>query len=124
MRICLSGRIVEPGNLVLAGEPFSEDMLLPLRGRLVGCNFQSIETGRGENTLKLADGRQVRYTRVPAAANSQLPLRCFLRALAAVGYDDFLNVIEPASTIEEARRTAAETVQALRAALDRGTKGS
>lgn len=39
------GIFPEPGNLQLVGETFSEDMFLPIKDRIYGYFFQSLEVG-------------------------------------------------------------------------------
>lgn len=52
------------------------------------------------------------YGRIDLADNGQMDMPGFLIALQAVGYDDFINVIEPArdgvSAFDLARKTAVE----------------
>lgn len=109
-----AGVFVEPGNFILAGEPFSPEMFEPLHGRIIGCNFQSIETGSGTGKLKLADGSEVIFDRVPLAENKQMPFKCFLEALHNVGYNGFINVIEPANDPISAREIAMATLSTIK----------
>ncbi len=122
MPVC-AGVFVEPGNHILAGEKFSEDMFLPLRGRIAGCNLQSIEAGHGESSIQLKSGARVRFTRVPLAENGQIDMNVFLRALRNAGYDDFVNVIEPATDFACAEQSAIAVRGTLKAALEKTSAG-
>ena len=91
------GVIVEPANLMLAGvSHWDKDMWKPIAGRIIGCNIQSLEVGKGTSKLNLRDGSSVFYRRVPFAENEQANWPVFFASLRAIGYDGFVNVIEPA----------------------------
>lgn len=114
-----AGVIVEPANLMFAGAGhWDEYFFEPLRGRIVGCHLQSAElVDEGPVGLKLRDGRRVCYRRVSLPRNRQIDIRGFLRALRAVGYGGFINVIEPFRPGVNSKVLVAETARALRAAI-------
>lgn len=90
------GLVPEPANLSLAGLPFNRDMFAPLRGGIVGVHVQTLVVcSDGANALKLCDGREVRYTRVPYADNRHTPFAVFFDALRQVGFDGYVNELEP-----------------------------
>jgi sugar phosphate isomerase/epimerase len=112
------GVMPEPANLMFAGERWHRDLLLPLRGRIYGCNAQSIVLRAGaESRLRMNNGREVRYGRMDWPENDQIDLPGFVAALQAAGYRDFINFIDPCpkgrSVSEFAAQTAAFARQAL-----------
>lgn len=108
------GVIVEPANLRFAGEEWSRDVFAPLAGRIIGCNLQSIAAGSGEAAVTMRDGTKVPFKRVPAEENSQIDFPGFFAALHAVGYDGYVDVIEPASPVLTNDQIARSTAQYLR----------
>lgn len=118
------GVIVEPANLLLAGErTWSADLLSPLAGRLVGCNLQSIEIAEDSpHSLKLKDGTHVAYRRVPPGENRHIDFAHFFRLLRATGYDDYVNVIEPTPQESDLETFARACADSLRAALQRSSR--
>ena len=90
------GVIVEPANLMLAGvRHWDKDIWKPIAGRIIGCNIQSVEVGKGTSKLNLRDGSSVFYRRVPFAENEQADWPGFFASLRAIGCNGFVNVIEP-----------------------------
>lgn len=90
------GLVPEPANFALAGLEFSQNMLEPLKGAIVGVHVQTLTVSpTGEKSLRLSDGRKVRYTRVPYAENSCIPFDVFFGALLNVGFDGYVNELEP-----------------------------
>lgn len=91
------GVIVEPANLMLAGvRSWEKEIWQPIAGRIVGCNIQSVEVGKGTSKSNLRDGSPVFYRRAPFDENRQANWPGFFASLRASGYDGFVNVIEPA----------------------------
>lgn len=88
------GVIVEPANLMLTGQAWSDELFVPLAGRIIGCNIQSIAVGQGSGTLNLRDGATVRFERLRYADNDQADFAGYFAALRAVGYDGYVDVIE------------------------------
>jgi len=111
------GVVVEPANLMFAGEVWSDSLFAPLAGRIVGCNVQSLQVGEGEAALTMADGSQRSYCRVPAAENAQADFPGFFAALRAAGYDGYVDVIEPADAERSVEEVARSTADCLRAAM-------
>ena len=111
------GVLVEPANLMFTGVKWTDDLLKPLAGRIIGCNLQSVEVGVGTQRLNLADGSPRLYRRVALADNTQIELAKFIRALRAAGYDDTINVIEPAREDQPNLELATATCAALRKGL-------
>jgi sugar phosphate isomerase/epimerase len=90
------GVMPEPANLLFAGETWSADLFAPLKGRIYGCNAQSIALDPASDAaVVMNDGRRVPYSRLDWAANTDLGFAAFIRALRAVGYDGFINFIDP-----------------------------
>jgi len=90
------GLIPEPANFALAGLEFTEEMLEPLRGAIAGVHVQTLTVfPGGAQTLTLSDGRAVSYTRVPYAENRCIPFATFFQALRHVGFDGYVNELEP-----------------------------
>jgi len=90
------GVMPEPANLLFAGETWGADLFRPLAGRIYGCNAQSIalDPDSGDE-VPMNDGRRVPYSRCPWPDNEALDFPGFVAALRAVGYDDFINFIDP-----------------------------
>ncbi|MFT5369453.1 MAG: sugar phosphate isomerase/epimerase [Candidatus Latescibacterota bacterium] len=90
------GLMPEPANLLFAGETWRDDLFAPLKGRIYGCNAQSIALDEeSDATVKMNDGRQVPYSRCAWPDNEALGFPAFIAALRAVGYHDFINFIDP-----------------------------
>lgn len=105
------GVMPEPANLLFAGERWSDDLLAPLAGRIYGCNAQSIALDPDSDaSVPMNDGSKVPYSRLDWAANTALDLPGFVTSLKAVGYDGFINFIDPfhpEMTVEELARSTA-----------------
>ncbi len=113
------GLIPEPANLLFAGARWTDELFLPLRGRIYGCNAQSIALDPGSSAaVTMNDGRQIPYGRLPWAANEALDFPGFLRALRAAGYDDFVNFIDPWYPQLSVREWAASTAAYARRCLE------
>ena len=90
------GIMPEPANLLFAGESWASDLFTPLKGRIYGCNAQSIGLDPSSDTrVVMNDGRQVPYSRLDWPANTGLDFPGFIAALQAIEYDDFINFIDP-----------------------------
>jgi sugar phosphate isomerase/epimerase len=90
------GVMPEPANLLFAGEKWTSDLFMPLKGRIYGCNAQSIGLDPSSDTrVGMNDGRQVPYSRLDWSANTELDFPGFIAALQATGYDGFVNFIDP-----------------------------
>ncbi|MCK5804621.1 MAG: TIM barrel protein [Lentisphaeria bacterium] len=112
------GVLPEPANLMMASETFSTDMFAPLADHVFGVHVQTLLVGdQGENTLKLADGTPVSYSRVPFADNTQTPWQTFFDALRAIGFDGHVNELEPHQDPAILEQTAAEAAAFLRPLL-------
>ncbi len=113
------GVIAEPANLLLAGmTDWPAGFLDPLRGRIIGCHLQSLELAdagaEGARRLVLRDGTPRYYRRVALRDNRQMRLGDFLREVRRAGYNEFINVIDPAWPGVPIERQAAETARTLR----------
>lgn len=90
------GVMPEPANLLFAGATWSHDLFAPLQGRIFGCNAQSIALDPDSaDAVPMNDGSRVPYSRCPWTENTALGFPAFVAALRAVGYDDFINFIDP-----------------------------
>lgn len=86
----------EPANFALAGIPFDDNMLEPLRGFVAGVHVQTlVVANHGTNSLKLLDGREVKYSRVPYSQNNCIPFEKFFNALKNINFNGFVNELEP-----------------------------
>ena len=109
------GLVPEPANFALAGLEFSEDMLEPLRGAIAGVHVQTLTVfPGGAKTLKLRDGRSVSFTRVPYAQNDCIPFKTFFQALRHVGFDGYVNELEPRPEDGNSEALAMEAASFLR----------
>lgn len=105
------GLMPEPANLLFAGESWHDGLFAPLKGRIYGCNAQSIALDEtSDSAVTMSDGRKVPYSRCAWQDNVSLGFAEFIGALRAVGYDDFINFIDPSlpgtSVHELAKSTA------------------
>jgi len=90
------GLMPEPANLLFAGETWHDDLFVPLKGRIYGCNAQSIALDtESDAAVVMNDGRKVPYSRCAWPDNEALGFPAFIAALRAVGYNDFINFIDP-----------------------------
>ena len=107
----------EPANLLLAGERFAEDMFAPLAGRIGGVHVQTLEArDDADDAVPLADGTEVRYARVPYAANRQIDFATFFAALRRAGFAGHVNELEPCpgpEALEGTLRSAARFLRPL-----------
>jgi len=109
------GVMPEPANLLMAGEPFAEGMFEPLRGKIAGVHVQTLEVGPdAANLLRLCDGTEVRYERVPYEENTQIDFATFFAALKRVGFEGCVNELEPRPPKEELEDTVARAAKFLR----------
>jgi sugar phosphate isomerase/epimerase len=104
----------EPANLLMAREKFTPDMFAPLCGRIGGVHVQTLEVRPdAKNALKLKDGTEVRYDRVEYADNRQTDFATFFEALRRVGFDGYVNELEPYPGKENLEETVAKAAQFL-----------
>lgn len=112
------GLMPEPANLLFAGETWHNDLFAPLKGRIFGCNAQSIALDEdSESAVKMNDGREVPYSRCAWPENDALGFPAFISALRAVGYDDFINFIDPFQPGMSAHDLASSTASYARQCL-------
>ena len=109
--------VPEPANLMMAREAFGADMLAPLAGHIGGAHVQTVEVRPdAPDALRLADGTEVRYARVPYDENRQIDFATFFAALRRAGFDGFVNELEPCpglDALEDTVRRAAEFLRPL-----------
>ena len=109
------GVMAEPANHLMAGETFSEDMFEPIKDSLFGVHVQTLEIGPDkENALKLADGTEVKYSRVEYADNKQIDFATFFAALKKAGFDGYVNELEPCQPVDELESTITKAAKFLR----------
>ncbi len=112
------GLMPEPANLLFAGERWSPELFAPLQERIYGCNAQSIALDPDSgNRVMMNDGRQIGYKRLDWRDNHDLDFPGFLAALRAVGYDDFINFIDPSDPGMSLQELAAGTAAYARECL-------
>jgi sugar phosphate isomerase/epimerase len=108
------GVIVEPANLVLRGLPYDAATLAPIRHRIFGVNVQNVKElpfGKGDFAYY---GRQ--YVRAPMGDAEAIDFPSFVYALGDLGYDGFMNVLEPKPRdmgIEEMAKHCSQYLSAL-----------
>lgn len=87
------GVILEPANLVLRGLGYDEETIRPLGGRIFAANLQNVrEVPAGEGQFSYY-GRE--YARVTWGDPGGIDFGAFVKALKGVGFDGWLNVLEP-----------------------------
>ena len=113
------GVMPEPANLMMAGETFGETMFEALRGHIFGVHVQTlIMRPDAKQSLMLAGGTEIRYERVPYQKNQQTDFPTFFAALRQVGFDGFVNELEPAPAPEQVEATARSAATFLRPMLN------
>ncbi|MDP6778518.1 MAG: TIM barrel protein [Candidatus Latescibacteria bacterium] len=106
------GVMPEPANLLFSGERWSDDLFVPLKGRIYGCNAQSIALDpESDTSVPMNDGRKVPYSRRAWSDNAELGFPEFISALRAVGYDDYINFIDPSLPGTSVQDLAAGTAE-------------
>jgi len=111
------GVIAEPANLMLASQPYDQAALAPIADSVFGVNIQSliiIGPDEGGNALKLSDGTEVHYQRVPLGENSQFDIDAFFGGLKALGFTGFVNILEPFEPEVESSAVAQRAAETLR----------
>ena len=115
------GVMPEPANLLFAGETWSPDLFVPLKGRILGCNAQSIALDPDSDAcVTMNDGTEVPYSRLDWAENTALDFPGFVGSLRAVGYDGFINFIDPFLPGKTASELAASTATYARSVTSGG----
>ena len=109
------GVMPEPANLAMAREGFTERMFEPLRGHIFGVHVQTLVVRPdAPSALRLADGTEVRYERVPYEENDQTDFATFFAALKHAGFDGFVNELEPCQELDELEDTVRRAAEFLR----------
>ncbi|MDA0836305.1 MAG: TIM barrel protein [Planctomycetota bacterium] len=110
------GVIAEPANLLLAKQPYTGDSFAEIIDSVFGVNIQSIVLVSPEEggALKLRDGTEVHYSRVPLGENSQLDTQGFFDGLKGLGFKGFVNVLEPFHANEDSAQVAGHSAAVLR----------
>jgi len=92
------GVVIEPANLYMAGDEFSAANFSQIADHIFWCHIQSLiiaPPDQAPSKLKLRDGREVGYQRVPIRENTGCDLPAFFSALKATGFNDYVNCLEP-----------------------------
>ena len=92
------GVVIEPANLYMAGDAFTAESFSPIAERIFWCHVQSLVIVPADQTptkLKLCSGQEVGYRRVPIRENTGCDMPAFFAALRGVGFDDYVNCLEP-----------------------------
>jgi len=89
------GIFPEPGNLQLVGEKFTEDMFSPIKDRIFGYFFQSLEVGSGDISITIKNGQKVKVQRVAPWENTQLNMPLLAKAIKKCASGEFFNINEP-----------------------------
>lgn len=111
------GVIVEPANLRMAGESFTPGSFEPIRDVIFWCHVQSlivVPPEGAEGKVKLNSGTELGIRRVPIRDNDDCDFRAFFQALAAVGFDGFVNCLEPAPVSDDWGRFFMDSLAFLR----------
>lgn len=98
------GVIIEPANLRMAGDTFTAANFEPLRDRIFWCHVQSIavapaESAEGKVTLR--SGVEIGFKRVAIHENTDCDFRGFFAALRGIGFDGYVNCLEPAPAADD-----------------------
>ncbi|MEW6356731.1 MAG: TIM barrel protein [Planctomycetota bacterium] len=109
------GVMAEPANHLMAREKFNKNMFEPIKDHLFGVHVQTLEVRPdAESKLKLADGTEVRFTRVEYADNKQINFKTFFAALRKAGFDGYVNELEPCPGKEKLDETVGKAAAFLK----------
>jgi sugar phosphate isomerase/epimerase len=110
------GVIAEPANLLLAGQPSTGDAFTEIIDSVFGVNIQSIILVGADkgSALKLRDGTEVHFARVPLGENTQMDTQGFFAGLKELNFSGFVNVLEPFDPDENAAQVAGHAAEVLR----------
>ena len=121
------GQIVEPANHLMIGEAFSAANLRTLGDRLFMVNLQSLvvvdDPADDVPAVRLTGDREVHYRRVPVETNPGIDVAAAVAALREVGYDGWINMLEPYPEGEDLELFCRDYAAFLRAAIG-ATQGS
>ena len=100
------GVVIEPANLYMAGDAFTAENFSLIADSIFWCHVQSLVVAPVDQTptkLKLRSGKEVGYTRVPIRENTGCDMPAFFAALKGVGFDDYVNCLEPTPDTDDWR---------------------
>ena len=111
------GVVIEPANLYMAGDAFTAENFALIADKIFWCHIQSLivfPLDQAKGKLTLLDGTQVGYTRVPIRENTGCGLLEFFASLKAVGFNDYINCLEPVPETDDWRGFFADYLAYLR----------
>ena len=111
------GVITEPANHFMAGDAFTADNLRKVASHLFASNIQSLivlPPAEAPSRLKLRSGREIGYKRMPIQQNAAMNVPGYFAALRAVGFDGWVNMLEPAPEEKDIEKFAREYLVYLR----------
>ena len=106
------GIFPEPGNLQLVGEKFTEDMFSPIKDRIFGYFFQSLEV----ISIGLKNDQKAKFRRVSPWENTQLDMSLFARAIKKCNTGEFFNINEPPPVNYEPKEFLLKTLNFIKGA--------
>jgi len=111
------GVIIEPANLHMAGDEFSPENFGKITDHVFLSNIQSLialPPEEAPSKLKLSDGTEIGYKRMPIRENAGMSIPEYFQALAAAGFDGYVNVLEPLPETDDLRGFVADYLAYLR----------
>lgn len=111
------GLITEPANIYMAGDAFTVENFRKVASHIFASNIQSLivlPPAEAPNKLKLRSGKEIGYKRVPIQENKAMDVPAYFAALRAVGFDGWVNMLEPICDEKQREQFAREYVEYLR----------
>jgi len=118
------GVIAEPANLRMAGDDFTAENFGLIRNKIFWCHIQSlivVPLDAAEGRSMLRNGSEVGFTRVPIRENTGCDFRAFFDALKAVGFNGYINCLEPTPAADDWGMFFMDTLAFLRDVAGRGS---
>ena len=105
------GVITEPANHFMAGDPFTADNFRKVASHIFASNIQSLivlPPAEAPSKLKLRSGKEIGYKRVAIQQNPAMNVPGYFAALRAVGFDGWVNMLEPVPEEKDVEKFAKE----------------
>lgn len=100
------GLSVEPGNLVLSNQDYSEKTLKKLYPYMINVQFQNIRRAKGGEEGEKIEYKGEKFIRCLPDDPYGINFVEFLKSLKNVGYDGWINIIEPKQNGIDSRKLA------------------
>ncbi len=105
------GLITEPANHYMAGDTFTADNFRKIAPQIFASNIQSLVVLPPTETaskLKLRSGTTIGYKRLAIQQNTPMNIPAYFAGLRAVGFDGWVNMLEPVPEEKDVEKFARE----------------